>query len=202
MGIAERKEREKLEMREKILLAATELFVEKGYDETSIRTIAEKIEYSPATIYLYFKDKPELFHAIMDQAFDTLLNRFRTNCTLENPLDRLRQLGQEYLRFAAENPALYDLMFVMRKPMDHIEHPEDWDCGFQTFYVLQNVMQECIDQKLVRFTNAEMGSLTMWSLLHGLIALNLRGRMLMMPEEAQPYLIQQSMEEMLRLIRT
>lgn len=201
MGIAERKEREKLEMREKILLAATELFVEKGYDETSIRTIAERIEYSPATIYLYFKDKPELFHAIMDQAFQTLLERFRKNCTLENPLDRLRQLGQEYLRFAAEHPALYDLMFIMRKPMDHIHEPKDWDCGFQTFYVLQGIMQQCIDEKLVRFTNAEVASLTVWSHLHGLIALHVRGRMLMMPENLQPYLIQQSIEDILRIIR-
>ena len=52
MGISERKEREKQEMRRKILDAAFEMFVEVGYERTSIRAIAEKIEYSPATIYL------------------------------------------------------------------------------------------------------------------------------------------------------
>jgi AcrR family transcriptional regulator len=73
MGISERKEREKQEMREKILLVATEMFIEEGYDKTSIRKIADKIEYSPATIYLYFKDKDEIFHAIHDKGFDKFL---------------------------------------------------------------------------------------------------------------------------------
>jgi AcrR family transcriptional regulator len=61
MGILERKEREKQEMRDLILNVATEMFIEEGYDKTSIRKIADKIEYSPATIYLYFKDKDEIF---------------------------------------------------------------------------------------------------------------------------------------------
>ena len=60
MGIAERKEREKMEMHDRILQAATVMFLEDGYEKTSIRNIADKIEYSPATIYLYFKDKDEL----------------------------------------------------------------------------------------------------------------------------------------------
>ena len=44
-------------MRDLILSTAASLFVEAGFEKTSIRTIADKIEYSPATIYLYFKDK-------------------------------------------------------------------------------------------------------------------------------------------------
>ena len=65
MGISERKEREKLEMRRKIVDVAKDLFIHEGFEKTSIRQIAEKIEYSPATIYLYFKDKTEIFQEIM-----------------------------------------------------------------------------------------------------------------------------------------
>ncbi|MBI2419199.1 MAG: helix-turn-helix transcriptional regulator, partial [Ignavibacteriales bacterium] len=57
MGISERKEREKSEMRELVLQTALKLFIDKGYDNVSIRKIANVIEYSPGTIYLYFKDK-------------------------------------------------------------------------------------------------------------------------------------------------
>ena len=60
MGVADRKEREKTEMQKRILDAARVLFLEKGFEKTSIRNIADLIEYSPGTIYLYFKDKNEI----------------------------------------------------------------------------------------------------------------------------------------------
>jgi AcrR family transcriptional regulator len=50
MGISERKERERQEMRERIIEASMKMFIEEGYEKTSIRNIAEKIEYSPATL--------------------------------------------------------------------------------------------------------------------------------------------------------
>jgi AcrR family transcriptional regulator len=64
MTIANRKERQKEELRGKILEAAKALFIERGFEETSIRNIAEKIEYSPTTIYLYFKDKDDIFYSL------------------------------------------------------------------------------------------------------------------------------------------
>ncbi|MBL8015852.1 MAG: helix-turn-helix transcriptional regulator, partial [Ignavibacteria bacterium] len=64
MGTEDRKEREKLEMRQLIVKTAMQLFIEKGMENVSIRAIAEKIEYSPGSIYSYFKDKGEIIHAI------------------------------------------------------------------------------------------------------------------------------------------
>jgi AcrR family transcriptional regulator len=58
MGIKERKAREKQNVREEILDAARTLFVKEGYEQVSIRKIAEKIEYSPGTIYLYLPVLP------------------------------------------------------------------------------------------------------------------------------------------------
>ena len=67
MGINERKEREREEIRELILNAAREIFVEEGYEHTSMRKIAQKIEYSPGTIYHHFKDKSDLLLALHDE---------------------------------------------------------------------------------------------------------------------------------------
>ena len=57
MGIKERQVRQKEVLRQDILDAARDLFIEEGYENTSMRKIAERIEYSPTTIYYYFKDK-------------------------------------------------------------------------------------------------------------------------------------------------
>ena len=62
MGISERREREKQELREKILEKAKEILIKEGQDNLSIRNIATAIEYSPATIYLYFQDKDEIVY--------------------------------------------------------------------------------------------------------------------------------------------
>ncbi len=53
MGTKERRTREKEELRRQIIAAARELFVNEGYENVSMRKIADKIEYSPTTIYLY-----------------------------------------------------------------------------------------------------------------------------------------------------
>ena len=81
MGIKERKAREKEQLRRQILSAARELFVNEGYENVSMRKIANKIEYSPTTIYLHFKDKADLLDSVCKE---TLLN-------LLNTLERLKR---------------------------------------------------------------------------------------------------------------
>ena len=76
MGVKERQERTKLETREKILDAARELFIEKGFDGVSMRQIANKIEYTPTTIYGHFQDKEELFLEICHEDFAKLAASF------------------------------------------------------------------------------------------------------------------------------
>ena len=69
MGIAERRDREKQELRDKILEKAKTILVKEGQDNLSIRNIAAAVEYSPATIYLYFKDKDEIVYELMEMGF-------------------------------------------------------------------------------------------------------------------------------------
>jgi AcrR family transcriptional regulator len=72
MGVQERREREKQGIREEILEAARKLFVTEGYENVSIRKIAERIEYSPGTIYLYFQDKADILAQVNEETFSRL----------------------------------------------------------------------------------------------------------------------------------
>ena len=67
MGIKERQERDREAVRRAILDAARELFVAEGYQNVSIRKIAERIEYSPAAIYGYFPSKDDIFFALAEE---------------------------------------------------------------------------------------------------------------------------------------
>src|SRR5438128_10701383 len=99
MGIIERREREREEIRRKILDAAHELFATEGYDHVTMRRIAEAIEYSPTTIYLHFKDKDELVHELCQEDFAKLLAELSRQKPPADPKDALVQPGRGYPRY-------------------------------------------------------------------------------------------------------
>lgn len=130
MGITERKEREKEEMRLLILKAARKLFLEQGFEKTSVRNIADAIEYSPATLYLYYKDKNELLFAVHEEAFLKLMEELSSVKDIKEPFERLVEMGHRYIKYAIENPELYDLMFIMTAPMETLAcRDEIWEDG-------------------------------------------------------------------------
>jgi len=175
MTIATRKQREKEEMRELILHAAKNIFLEKGYAETSIRNIAEKIEYSPGTIYLYFKEKDSIFHALHQEGFRKLIGMMLPLQYVEDPFERLKAMGRVYMDFAKQNKDFYDLMFIMQAPMK-MEKDECWEEGDKALDHLKQVIRDC--QAVGRFEGRDVDylSFTIWSAMHGMCALYCRER--------------------------
>ena len=74
MSTDERKEREREKRKELILNAAEEIIISEGIDNISIRKIANKIEYSPAIIYYYFKNKDEIINSLMTKGYKRILS--------------------------------------------------------------------------------------------------------------------------------
>lgn len=194
MGIAERKEREKLEMQDLILQTAAELFVAQGFEKTSMRNIAEAIEYSPATIYLYFKDKNELFYALQKEAFQKFFKYFQTVPKLADPMQRLRRLGRIYQKFALENPAYYDLMFIMREPMESEANQDKWDEGMRSHQVLHDIIDDCMAAGHFKGRDPMIMAHMIWSFVHGLASIKVRERMRMFPDKSHKKIIKDSLE--------
>jgi AcrR family transcriptional regulator len=180
MGITERKERDKQEMRKNIIDAAMHMFTQEGYENASIRKIADKIEYSPATIYLYYKDKDELLYDVQGECFSELVEIFRKKATAEDPFVRLGQISKAYVTYGLDNPQTYDLMFTMKSPMNNVEKDEVWQNADDAFGLLAKCIHECIGQGLIRFDHVLLGALSVWSMGHGLISLNNSCRMKVM----------------------
>ncbi|BCM89234.1 hypothetical protein IAD21_01078 [Abditibacteriota bacterium] len=110
-----RGEVEKLELRASILRAASEEFLEHSYEGFSLRRVAERIGYTPTTIYIYFKDKDQLLRETVRDgfaAFDVTIQNAALKHT--DPRERLHALGQTYFEFGLQNAALYRLMFMQR----------------------------------------------------------------------------------------
>lgn len=99
--------------REEILQAAKELFLEEGYDSTTIRRIADRVGISAPALYLYFKDKEALMLALCDQTFGHLMDAIDDiEKTVIDPMERVRRFGEAYVRFGLSHPDEYRLVFM------------------------------------------------------------------------------------------
>jgi AcrR family transcriptional regulator len=194
-----RREREKIEMRQLIIDAAIKIYIEEGYDKLSLRGIATHIEYATGTIYLYFKDKHELFHAMHEWAFKQLLMDMDIHLSpVKNPIERLRKMAEVYIGFAFKNPELYDLMFILNEPMCAEANMEDWPCGQGVYQFLVNTVNEALEMNLLKSENAETLAFMFWSSTHGMISLYLRNRLRMYAGEDLHKLISYTEDMILR----
>src|SRR5580704_3894142 len=151
MSINERKAKEKEELRTLILQGAKRLFIENGIEQTTIRNIADEISYSVGTVYVYFKDKNSILHELHTLGFKQLGGEMRVLMSVSEPMERLAAIGRVYIRFAIDNPDMYDLMFNMKTLMEFWKkiEEEEWNEGKATFNVLKSTVQQCIAQVYV-----------------------------------------------------
>jgi len=174
LGVKERKARQKKFLRQEILDAASELFVREGYEQVSMRRIADRIEYSPTTIYLYFKDKSELLEQVCHQAFSRLSVLLKQ--LLEqpgDPVERLKKGLVAYIHFGMENPHQYRTAFMMRKPedFDKSRSTQANSPGMQAFDFLRRGVESCKESGKLRVGDVELASQTLWCGVHGVTSL-------------------------------
>jgi AcrR family transcriptional regulator len=124
MGIKQRQERDRQAVSRAILDAARDLFVTEGYQNVSIRKIAERIEYSPASIYSYFPAKDDIFFALAEEGFRLLHQMPEAAATSPlNRLDRVRAICWRLYQFSLDQPQYFALMFLDRSvPRINREH--------------------------------------------------------------------------------
>src|SRR5262245_16980502 len=168
MGIVERREREREEIRRKILDAARELFASEGYENVTMRGIAEAIEYSPTTIYNHFEDKEALVDALCEEDFARLLVALQGRALPADPVERIRQLGLAYARFGIENPNHYRVMFMTAAKYQGHELSAS---GQRAFGLLLSAVQDAVNAGRFRRGDILTMAQVLWASLHGAVAL-------------------------------
>ena len=172
MGVKERRAREKEQLRRQILVAARELFVNEGYENVSMRKIANKIEYSPTTIYLYFKDKADLLDSVCKETLLNLLNTFaQLKSDVSDPVETLRKSGRAYVEFGLKYPQDYKLTFVIRPQFQEGLGLEEGSVGEKVFDYLREMVSECIEHQRFRQVDVETTGQVLWSAVHGVTLL-------------------------------
>lgn len=177
MGTQERRQREKEQLRERILDTARELFVRDGYENVSMRKIADAIEYSPTAIYLHFADKQALMRELCGRDFDRLAGAFQHLAVIADPVQRIRQTGLAYIRFGTEHANHYRLMFMTRhavKPepqrLEALGNP-DADAYAFLFHAVVAAMEAGRFRE--DLTDPQLVAQTLWATVHGVASLHI-----------------------------
>lgn len=172
MGVQERRAREKQELRQEILDAARDLFVKEGIDQVSMRRIAEIIEYSPTTIYLYFKDKAELIDCLCEETLAKLERKLeQIEATTPDPVECLRQGMRAYIEFGLKNPNHYKVAFLTELKQEQLAGGRAKAMGQQTLDHTRKSLLACAERGLIAPQDVEVLAQTLWATIHGLASL-------------------------------
>jgi TetR/AcrR family transcriptional regulator len=111
VSLADRKERERKQRLNDIVNAAEKLFFSRGYDNVSMNDIADEVELSKATLYLYFKDKESLFFAIALRGARILNSKYDECSKLDIAgLEKIKAMGQGILEFSQRYPDYFRML--------------------------------------------------------------------------------------------
>lgn len=204
MGVKERQEREREATGRAILDAARDLFVAEGYQNVSIRKIAERIEYSPAAIYSYFPSKDDIFLALAEEGFRMLFASYECDRN-EHPhasaLECVRSTFLNVYRFSREHPEYHALMFLDRS-VPRISR--DWQrFAFviqMRLQIMQSIQQSIDAGDFAEGTDAEMVFRVLMVAIQGASAMRLCDRLV--PGEDADALARVTLEAALTGLRT
>lgn len=182
MSASKRRQQHRDQLRADILDAARQIFVEDGYEGFSMRKLAERIEYSTATIYLHFNGKRELFDCLVKESFASLLESGPRpeDSQSEDPVEQVKQGMRRYVNFGLTHPDHYRLAFLMPSPSPAPEMPRQPNAAFQG---LVGRVRRCVETN--RFQLApndaadpeaavQLIAQSLWAAAHGVTSLLLQ----------------------------
>ncbi len=175
MGTAQRREREKTELRGRILDAARKIVKREGFGALTVRRIADAIEYAPGTLYLYFENRDAIARELSFEGFRKLLETFAPAEAMGDPLARLEAIGRAYVRFGMENPEMYRLVFLEDPQLTTaVFQAASDDPGQRAYQALIDPLEELRRSRRLRpGANVQALADALWAVLHGIVSLKL-----------------------------
>ena len=188
MSITDRRLRQKEEVRTLILDAAWEMVVTEGWQSFSIRKIADAIEYSVPVIYTHFENKDAILLELNRKGFRLLAESMEeAKIGKADPACQIDSMAHAYWNFAFSNFQYYQLMFGLGMPTCETARKIPEMAGFK----------EAITSSIEALTPAEKKGLvdpflkyqSFWSMLHGLVSINLLGNASTLPQGGLPEMV-------------
>ena len=170
MGVAERRLRQKEEVRSKILATAWQMVKDDGWESLSIRKIADAIEYSVPVIYDHFENKEAILMEFAKEGFRLLSKKIQqAKGKNESPAEQLKAIADAYWDFAFKNKKYFQLMYGVGMAGCEIEKCFTERADFRKLVI--EPITKIISESKNPGANPCLKYYTFWSILHGLISI-------------------------------
>jgi AcrR family transcriptional regulator len=164
------------DFRRRAVVAARELFAERGLEALSVRAVAGKLGCSPMTPYRYFEDHAHLISAVRTEAFERLAASQRKAIEgVDEPLERIARLRRGYIDFAGENPDDYRLMFDLARPK--VPRRELARASEAAFAELRRAVSDAVELGQLEGDPLTLAHLV-WAEIHGLVSLSVSDKLI------------------------
>jgi len=168
------RQRRKIHNRNRILDAAALLIVTQGFENTSLREIAKKADYSPAAIYKYFSSKEELFQSLSSRENNKLLVSLDKVDNRLQPEQQLIEMCLLYIQFCLDNPYFLALINNLSSRRRTKDQPGPSQSPYLVFLDRVRRWVEHENLNLPDSYDTEDITYALWAQIHGMATLRLR----------------------------
>ena len=176
--LAERREEEKERRRAEMVDAAEELYAAVGWDDVTMERVAKSARLSRALIYVYFRDKSDLLHAITERALLELRERFVAAAAAHRQgLDQVQAIGHAYVLFQQEKPYRFDACSRFHAHQAAGQPAED-ACAAAGDAVMEVIVKALLQGQADGSIRKDIGNpaqvcVMLWAFTHGLIQIGI-----------------------------
>lgn len=162
---------DKVDVKKMILEAAKELFLEQGINSVSMRKIANKINYSPTTLYIYYSNKNDILKHLAKEYFSEYAQDYENilENTERSSIDNLIVFIKHYIHRALANPGMYKLMTTLFAETDS-SHLGISNAG-KGYEILKTLTTRCIKDNELSEGDVDLKAQILWVNTHGLCSL-------------------------------
>ncbi|QBD76665.1 TetR/AcrR family transcriptional regulator [Ktedonosporobacter rubrisoli] len=198
MGVKQRREREKQELRQKFLAAARQIAAEEGWQSVTTRKVAERVEYSQSTLYEYFENKEAILLALLRSGYEQMVVEMQVAfASTDDPEARLLAMTEAYWDFAFRAPELYQVMHGLAGISYGVYgHPDTPVEVKQSFALAREALQQWAEAKGVQVPELRDLVEARRGLIHGLITLGMANRIAGGADRIK-HILQETMKDLL-----
>lgn len=169
---------EQKELKKRILNAAHKVLLGEGYRNLSLRKIAREADVSATSIYLYFENKDDLVHTLMEEAIEQLNNKLARSVQMfEDPISKLSALAYKYIHFALEHPREYQIIYMISSEEMTRYPKEKFRKARKGYEIVTEVLKEGVESGLIAEQKPRIAAYTFWAQLHGVMSVVLSKRL-------------------------
>lgn len=162
----------------KIINGARKVLLSEGYRNLSLRKIARNIGVSATSIYLYFENKDDLVHTLIEEAIERLNKHLEISMMNKNSaVKKLESLAKAYVTFALENPREYQVIYLVSSDEMTRYPKEKFRKARKGYELVLDVLIEGKNTGMIEEKSPSIAAYTFWAQLHGVMSVVLSKRL-------------------------